>query len=305
MPPLPAARPKPVDVAFARPRPPETIAIALAAVDYGYRYAAVGDLQCWSEFIPTPSKEAALLEAIGRIRSEHGRHLRMRFLVNLPGTSVLWRQTPHPQWWIERPDTSEQDLITAAAAQLTQAPPVPVSLPIDAEPMTVATDGSLRDHHAGFAWLTHTGHYGIAGYHSSTKTVGKQPVLVAELLAIGDAVRELTRRKLSIASDSREAVAMVNRWKRGEDAMPGGYPDDGILHAVRRQIRADRHRLDVRWARGHCGEPLNEGADALARLASRYQRGDRDVRGDECRRRAAGIADGFAAEYRRRSDLSA
>ena len=306
MAPLPRARPKPVDLAFARPRPPETVAIAVAAADFGYRYAAVGDLQAWSGFIAAPTKEAALLEAITRIRAEHGKHLRMRFLVNLKGASPLWQQAHETHWWIERPDTSNQSFMEAAEERLRQAPPTPVvSLPVDREPMTVATDGSVRGKHAGFAWLSCTGHYGVAGYRSSVKTVGRQAVLVAELRAIGDAVCELTRRHLSIVSDSQDAVAMVDRWRRGDTAMPVEYPSDGPLHAVRRQIYADRDRVDVRWAPGHRGEPLNEGADALARLASRHRRGDHGLTVDEYRRRAAGIANGFASEFRRVTDMTA
>lgn len=279
MAPLPRARPRPVDLAFARPRPPETIAIAVAAVDFGYRYAAAGELQSWAGFIAAPSKEAALLEAITRIRAEHGRHLRMRFLVNLQGRSPLWQQAHGTHWWIERPDTSNQSFMDAAEERMRQAPPTPVvSLPVDRDPITVAADGSVRGKHAGFAWLSCTGHYGVAGYRSSLNTVGRQPVLVSELLAIGDAVCELTRRRLSIVSDSQDAVAMVAHWTRGDTAMPVEYPADGPLHVARRQIHVDRERIAVRWAPGHRGEPLNEGADALARLASRHRRGDHDLR---------------------------
>lgn len=307
MAPLPRARAKPVDLAFARPRPPETIAIAIGAVDFGYRYAAVGELQSWKGFIVAPTKEAALLEVIARIRAEHGRHLRMRFLVNLKASSPLWREAHQIHWWIERPDTAEQPLVDAAAELLRHNPSAPpISLPVTLDPMTVAADGSVRGKHAGFAWLSNTGHYGVAGYRSSAKTVGKQPVLVAELLAIGDAVCELTRRQLSITSDSQDAVATVARWKRGDTSMPVDYPADGPLHVARRQIHADRERIDVRWAPGHRGEPLNEGADALARLASRHRRGDHDLRDDdEYRRRAAGIAEGFASEFRRVAEMTA
>ncbi|QIV80373.1 ribonuclease H [Mycolicibacterium frederiksbergense] len=307
MAPLPRARPRPVDLAFARPRPPETIAIAVAAVDFGYRYAAVGELQSWAGFIAAPTKEAALLEAITRIRAEHGRHLRMRFLVNLKGSSPLWREAHQIHWWIERPDTAEQPLVDAAVERLRHNPFAPaISLPVTLDPMTVAADGSVRGKHAGFAWLSCTGHYGVAGYRSSANTVGRQPVLVAELLAIGDAVGELTRRRLSIMSDSQDAVAMVDCWKRGDTAMPVEYPSDGPLHVARRQIHVDRERVDVRWAPGHRGEPLNEGADALARLASRHRRGDHDLRDDdEYRRRAAGIAEGFASEFRRVAEMTA
>ena len=68
---------------------------------------------------------------------------------------------------------------------------------------------------------------------------------------------------------------------------------------MQRRIHAEGSRITLRWVPGHCGEPLNEGADALARLASRYRRGDRDLNDDEYRCRAAGIAKGFAAGYRR------
>lgn len=131
--------------------------------------------------------------------------------------------------------------------------------------MTVATDGSVRGKHAGFAWLSCTGHYRVGGYRSSLSTVARQPVLVAELLAIGHAVCELTRRRLSIVTNSQNAVAMVDRWKRRDTVMPVGYPADGPLHAARRQVHVDRDRIHVRWAPGHRGEPLNEGAEALAR----------------------------------------
>lgn len=306
MAPLPRARPKPDDLAFARPRPPETIAIGVAAVDFGYRYAAIGELQTWCGFIAAPRKEAALLEAIARVHAEHGKHLRMRFLVNLKGSSPLWRRPHQIHWWIERPDTSEQPSVDAAVELLRHNPSAPVeSLPVDREPMTVATDGSVRGKHAGFAWLSCTGHFGMAGYRSSHTTVGRQPVLVSELLAIGDAVGELTRRQLSIVTDSQDAVAMVDRWKRGDTVMPVEYPADGPLHVARRQIHVDRRRITVRWAPGHCGEPLNEGADALARLASRHQRGDEDLHFDEYRRRAAGIAEGFASDFRRVAEMTA
>ncbi|MFN6544543.1 hypothetical protein [Mycolicibacterium nivoides] len=50
---------------------------------------------------------------------------------------------------------------------------------------------------------------------------------------------------------------------------------------------------------------MNEGADALARLGSRYRRGDADLDEDEYHRRAAGIAQAFAAEFRRVASVPA
>jgi hypothetical protein len=53
------------------------------------------------------------------------------------------------------------------------------------------------------------------------------------------------------------------------------------------------------WAKGHQGEPLNEGADALARLASRYAAGTSELTNAEYHRRAADLAKSFAAEFNR------
>jgi ribonuclease HI len=63
----------------------------------------------------------------------------------------------------------------------------------------------------------------------------------------------------------------------------------------------NRERLDIRWIRSHQGEPLNEGADALARLASRYVKGDSELSAAAYRERAGGLASAFAAEFRRRA----
>ena len=63
-------------------------------------------------------------------------------------------------------------------------------------------------------------------------------------------------------------------------------------------IRAERDNLTVRWVRGHSGNPLNEGADGLARLASRYAKGDSGLTARDYRRRADGLASAFAAQHR-------
>ena len=68
---------------------------------------------------------------------------------------------------------------------------------------------------------------------------------------------------------------------------------------IRRRIRVNVARLDIRWVTGHHRYPLNEGTDVLARPAWRHCRGDQDVGGDEYSRRAAGTAEAFAAEYGR------
>lgn len=311
---VPQARPRRVDLVYARPRPAESIAIAVAATAFGYRYAAVGE--CWScsGVVAAPNPEVAVLDVIDAVCTARPWTARCRFVLNLTSGSPLWRYAGQisegaRDWWIERPDHADLPLLEAAVARVQNACPAqPVPLPspraIDGGPVTVATDGSVRERHAGFGWLGSTGNYGLAGYQSTSKRVGTQPVLVAELRAIGAAVAALPRHQLTVLSDSRRAIAIVNRWKRGEPVMPADYPAEEpnrehCLHAAQRRIYVERDRIELRWVSGHSGDPLNEGADALARLGSRYRRGDADLDDDQYHRRAAGIAQAFAAEFRR------
>ncbi|WP_208301271.1 ribonuclease H family protein [Mycobacterium sp. DL440] len=316
---MPQARPRRIDLVYAHPRPAESIAIAVSEMAFGYRYAAVGESWSCSGVAAAPTPEVAVLDAIDALRAGRPGSERIRFVVNLTSGSPLWRYAGQisdaaGDWWIERPDHADQSLLEAAAARAQKAgsgqPGPPSPRAIYGGPVTVATDGSVRQRHAGFGWLASSGDYGVAGYRSSSRRVGTQPVLVAELRAIGAAVSALPRHHLTVLSDSRLAIAMVNRWKRGEPAMPADYPAeipdrDHCLHAARRRIYLERSRFELRWVPGHSGDPLNEGADALARLGSRYRRGDADLDDDEYHRRAAGIAQAFAAEFRRAASVSA
>ena len=123
--------------------------------------------------------------------------------------------------------------------------------------------------------------------------------------AIGEAVRKLRGRDITLLSDSKLAVAMVKKWMDGDDVLPRGYTTErgdgreaGLVTA-QRLIHAQRDRLTPVWAKGHRGEPLNEGADALARLASRYATGTSELTNAEYHRRAADLAKAFAAEFNR------
>lgn len=71
-----------------------------------------------------------------------------------------------------------------------------------------------------------------------------------------------------------------------------------MLRAARSVWVLAPNRLVILKDARPCPRALNEGADGLARLSSRYRRGDRDLNDEEYRRRAAGIAKGFAAAYR-------
>ncbi len=72
----------------------------------------------------------------------------------------------------------------------------------------------------------------------------------------------------------------------------------GLVRA-RQMIFEDRARITPLWVKGHRGEPLNEGADALARLASRYALGDSALDAAEYHRRASDLAVTFSREFTR------
>jgi len=174
----------------------------------------------------------------------------------------------------------------------------------------VAADGSVRGKHGGYGWLASDGQYGLQGRVDSKTLIGPFASLVTELRAIDDAVRKLPGRHLTVFCDNSYAVSMARKWMDGKEIFPSGYAIErgngkpaGLVTA-RRWIHANRERLDIRWTRSHQGAPLNEGADALARLASRYIKDDSELSADEYRRRAEGLATAFAQYFRRTADES-
>ncbi|MFZ2242573.1 MAG: hypothetical protein WAV90_23995 [Gordonia amarae] len=94
----------------------------------------------------------------------------------------------------------------------------------------------------------------------------------------------------------------MNRWKSGDNALPRGYTTEravgiaGLVEAQRR-VRKHRNRIDIQWIRGHDGHLLNEGADALAKLARRYRLPGSGLTESEYHRRAEGLADSFASAF--------
>lgn len=325
--PKPQQRPRRIDVTPAPTHRIATVAIAVRhASDGVFRYHAVGADQRWSGQVDAPNKEVAIVDAMAAIRASAPEMDRVRFLVSLQATSPLWRQTDEiaallPGASVEWPRATGLSLMEAARAGL--VPPVvgrpqpepalrpqgTTPSPRDASPLTVATDGSVRGGFTGYGWLASNGQFGLHGVRHSKFRHGTKVVLISELRAIGDAVRKLRDTPLTLVSDSKLAIWMATRWMNGDDVLPPGYTTERAngtpagLVTARQLIHTRRDQITLRWAKGHQGEPLNEGADALARLARRYGAGAPDLTPAEYHHRAEGLAAALSKEFRRLQEV--
>lgn len=313
--PKPTPRERRNDLAFAEQRPVATVAIALTDGTNGpRRYFAASAERTWSGTVVADTPESAVIDIILTIRAECTELGRARFVPQLPRRSTLWRHSAEigalfPDTFVEHAETADQDLLRTASTALHDVPAFTSSISprpaVDGSPIWVATDGSVRGKISGWGWLASSGEYDHSGFRHSRKQIGSSVVLVSELRAIGHAVWHLHGRPITLFCDSKPAVAMVKEWMAGQATLPHGYSTargDGKeagLVSFRRMIHEYRDHLEPVWAPGHCGEPLNEGADALARLASRYASSDSNLSSDEYQRRAAGIAEAFSNEFNR------
>jgi ribonuclease HI len=160
-------------------------------------------------------------------------------------------------------------------------------------PLTVATDASYKAEitEAGgvrkpFSWgyLTTSGLYGLGTTVIPGTVVGGDRALQGELRAMymaltqpvlvdGQRLLLVDAYPIIVLTDSLDAVQYTDAWQAGEEAMPPGYTTDrpteqpATLIRLARLIYEAGDRVQVRWVRGHSGHPLNEAADALAKLA--------------------------------------
>ncbi|OBI04210.1 hypothetical protein A5715_05705 [Mycolicibacter heraklionensis] len=312
--PVPTPRPPRTDIVFAQHQPLTSVAIAFAGKTGPiFRFHACSTTADWSGHVTADSLEVAVLDVIRQIHVENPTMGGTRFLVNLTASNMLWRHAPEisvllPGVTVEMPRHADLPLMRAAKAALAAEAPPPTPPACRSGPIPsiwVATDGSVRGEFTGYGWLASTGEYGMCGFRHSTRQIGRRVVLIAELRAVHAAVSKLRRRHLTVLSDSCQAIAMLQRWTAGSTILPAGYTTERAdgrtagLVLAQRKIHTQRNRLSFSWVKSHQGHPLNEGADALARLASRYAAGAQDLTAAEYRRRAAGLATAFAEEFRR------
>ena len=125
------------------------------------------------------------------------------------------------------------------------------------EPLRIASDASRgRRGAAGIAWVTAEGRH-------ATRMVDVSAVAEAEFLAIksaiDDAVSREPDRKIIILSDSRKALgALTGKW------LPQWATGKRLAQLNQTRAHIRDHDIQLKWVRGHAGDPLNELADRLA-----------------------------------------
>lgn len=286
----------------------------------GYAYCAKSATGVWSGIAKSPNLQTALFDAIARVRAAQPPLTHLQVVVP---KRVVWAARTHLatiQSTMNVTLVSDAEgyvrlLLDDAARVLDEiTPPAPAArkkkqpkprpTPTLLPPVTVATDGSVRGTSIGCGWLADNGSFGLRGFQHSNRMHGGSKVLISELRGIDEALRRLGRHEhITVLTDCRAAIAMVEAWRSGDEAMPGGYitelgaGEEADLVSARRRIHRLRNRFEIRWVRSHCGQPLNEGADALARLASRYERGGSGLSHPEYRQRASSLAEAFANAF--------
>lgn len=231
----------------------------------------------------------------------------VQVVVSLPPTARLWSHAVEVAslfpGLVLVPYTDADEPIRAAAMRALDPVQPAAAQPTDA--LLVATDGSATRGRIGWGWLAEDGRYGHGTESPSPHmcTRRSHPVL-AELRAVSEALAALPRRRLAIRTDSRPAISLVHEWMSGGDRLPGGYVAThhtavkrGGLLWMQEQVRAAAPRLDIAWVRGHAGDPLNEGADSLAKLARRAAEGNWGFTAEDVPQRAREIADAFTTAH--------
>ncbi|EUA70084.1 RNase H family protein [Mycobacteroides abscessus] len=297
-----------------------SVAVAFRGVGSGrgYAYCAKSATGAWSGIAKSPNLQTALFDVIATLRVTQPTHCHLQVMVP---PRVVWAaraqltaiQSALNVTVISGAEGYVRLLMGEAAQVLDEIAPVapekkksPKPRPPETllPPVTVATDGSVRKTSLGCGWLADSGAFGLRGFQHSNRMHGGSKVLISELRGIDEALRRLGRHEhITLFTDCQAAITMAKAWQRGEQVMPGGYitelgeGEEAELVSAFRRIHRLRERVEIRWVRSHSGEPLNEGADALARLASRYMRGDSGLSRQEYRQRAAALAEAFAGAF--------
>jgi ribonuclease HI len=185
----------------------------------------------------------------------------------------------------------DKHTIKAEIAELAQPAGTPLTIAVDGSyKLTVTPDRVIKP--MSWAYLTTDGHYGLGTSIVPGTVVGGRPdangsdperTLQAELRAMANALQVIPPgTPVTVLSDSKDAIGFMHLWRTGHQVWPGGYnPEraggrESTLGRLARRALADGDIIQVDWVPGHTGHPLNEAADALARMARAWTTEQRD-----------------------------
>jgi|SoiMethySBSTD1v2_1073268.scaffolds.fasta_scaffold228195_1 ribonuclease HI len=252
-----------------------------------WRWSAIAVHDRTGGVIQASDAETAVLEALVALHGEWLRLTPLDIAVDLSQSSRFWQLDVSTalSGLSVRPVRRKYDgkLLDEARKAIGEAKPDEGHTSSSAEnpgpqaqTWQVATDGSVRGSFTGWGWMATNGMFGLLGFRNDLRLIGADAVAVAEIRAIGDAIRRIPAAKLEIYTDSRRAIELIQEWQEGGDRLPAGYTTarrpGKIAGLVRIQelVGSNASRVSVHWVRGHSGHLLNEGADSLAKMARRH-----------------------------------
>lgn len=163
----------------------------------------------------------------------------------------------------------------------------------------VATDASYRHGLVAWAWVSEHGGWSLR-VRQQPRILRSGLVSMAELAALYMALQHHDARSrstpLTLHSDSETALDWGRRWLAGDVALP---EFDHLGLWSRRcigRLSVEPKPTTLVWVRGHDGHPLNEAADAIARLGTRMAVDQ--LTKAQVAERATGVAQAFAAADR-------
>lgn len=197
---------------------------------------------------------------------------------------------------------SDKYTLTGSIPELEQDPTTPLTVGVDGSYKLITGAGRIRKP-MSWAYLTTDGRYGLGTSTVPGKIVGYQRPTQAELRAIWWALVHTPRsHPVRIVTDSLDAVELMAAWRDGEMLMPEGYTTErssgreATLVQLAKLVHEDGDRITVEKVRSHTGHPLNEGADALAKMARALAVGrlTKDVVAGDARRAVLGALTRYA-----------